>query len=64
MTTETAGAIFRELDVIRSINESLQHMLENNAGIRDYHGLATLAGESVRKVDFIVDMLDRGGVTA
>ncbi len=56
------AAILQELDSIRSINEVLSIVLENNAGVRDYHGLAVLAGEAVRKADRVVDMLDRGSV--
>jgi hypothetical protein len=33
-------------------------MLENNAGIRDYHPLAVLAEEGARKIDLIADLLD------
>ncbi len=48
----------RELDVCRSIFSTLEHMLENNAGIRDYHELACLAGEGWRKCDHICELMD------
>ena len=53
------GAILKELDVVRSICESLSYQLENNAGIKDFHGLAVLASEGARKSDLICDMLDK-----
>lgn len=53
------GAILKELDVCRSLFESLSYQLENNAGIKDFHGLAVLASEGVRKADLICDMLDQ-----
>ncbi len=56
--------ILRDLDVCRSLFESLDYQLENNAGIRDYHSLAVLASEGVRKIDGLADRFDRGGVTA
>lgn len=49
----------RELDVCRSLFESLSYQLENNVGIKDFYGLSVLAGEGVRKCDNIADMLDR-----
>ncbi|MGE0917928.1 hypothetical protein [Trichlorobacter lovleyi] len=49
----------RELDVCRSLFESLSYQLENNVGIKDFHGLAVLAEEGKRKCDGIADMLDR-----
>lgn len=64
MNLETAGNVFRELDVCRSLFDSLAYQLENNAGIGDFHPLAVLAGEGRRKVDNIVDAIDRGLVAA
>lgn len=52
------GIILRELDTCRALFESLSHTLDNNAGIKDYHGLATLAAEGVRKIDGIADLMD------
>lgn len=59
---KTAGAVYRELDVCRSLFDSLADRLENNAGVRDYHSLAVLASEGMRKVDAIMDMIDRGQI--
>lgn len=60
MSAGIAGAIFRELDVCRSLFDSLAGRLENNAGVVDYHPLAVLAAEGKRKIDTVMDMVDRG----
>lgn len=64
MKTETAAAVLRELDVCRSLFDSLAYQLENNATIGDYWPLAVLAGEGKRKIDGIVDEIDRAGMAA
>ena len=43
-----------------SLFASLAHQLEYNTGIGDYWPLAVLATEGKRKIDSIVDQLDRG----
>ncbi|MBK5275163.1 MAG: hypothetical protein JJE30_08935 [Desulfuromonadales bacterium] len=64
MNAETAGKVFSELDVCRSLFDSLAHTLEYNVGVRDYHPLSVLAQEGKRKIDSIVDQIDRGRMAA
>lgn len=56
---DQTGAILRELDVCRSLFESIEHALENNAGLKDLHSWAMLAGEGVRKLDAVADLIDK-----
>lgn len=57
MNTKTAAVMIRDLDVAMSIFDTLQFMLENNAHIRDFHSLSSLAGEGRRKLDGVIDVV-------
>lgn len=57
MSAQELATVMRDLDVALSILDSLEYILENNAGLRDVHSLACLAGEGKRKLDAVVDVL-------
>lgn len=57
MSPRETTSVMRDLDSCRSILDVLAHMLENNAGVMDYHSLARLAADGRRKCDDIIDVL-------
>lgn len=57
MSNLDKSTVMRNLDVTLSILDSLEYMLEHNAGLKDMHSLACLAGEGRRKINSVVDVL-------
>lgn len=57
MSPKQTSTVMRDMDVALSIFDVLEHLLENNAGVRDLHHLAALAGEGRRKLDSVVGVL-------
>lgn len=57
MSPRETNSVLRDLDVCRSLFDSLGHILENNVGFQDLHSLAMLASEGKRKCDNIIDVL-------
>jgi len=51
MNHQESTMLLRELRVVLSILQSLEHTLENHEGITDFDFLSCLAGEGRRKVD-------------
>ena len=62
MNAGTTAAVFMELDVCKSLFDSLAYQLEHNEGITDTWSLAVLALEGKRKIGGIVERIDRGNV--
>lgn len=57
MSPKQTATVMRDMDVALSIFDVLEHLLENNVGVRDLHYLAALAGEGKRKLNGVVDVL-------
>lgn len=57
MRPKDTAKVMRDLDVALSLFDVLEHLLENNSGVRDFHHLAVLAGEGKRKLNGVVDVL-------
>jgi len=57
MNSKDLSTVMRNLDVALSLFDSLQYMLEHNAGLKDLHSLSCLSGEGKRQLNEVVDIL-------
>lgn len=55
-TKDTVNAL-RELDICRSLFDSLEYILEHNHSIKDTHSLAMLAQDGKDRIDAVIDAL-------